>query len=190
MTPELLETIKFVAATVSPLLAGYVGVWYGLKQIRVTKRLDFIEKQLRDFYSMLLGIRKEIEAKSELRPRIQAKSTEVWQEECKTGTQNIEMVHKEIEYDNRQFKEELFPLYKRMLEIFRENYWLAEPETAKCYSELAEYVEVWKRYYAGSIEGETVRKLGHTEERLRPFYAELEYRTKILRSELSKGGEK
>ena len=89
MTPEQSELIKFIVSVISPVVAGCVGVWYGLAQIKLAKRLEFVEKQLRDFYSPLLGIRKDIEAVSGLRPKIQAKSEEVWQEDWKTGNQNI-----------------------------------------------------------------------------------------------------
>jgi hypothetical protein len=76
-------------------------------------------------------------------------------------------------------------MYREMLTIFRDNYWLAEPETKEFYSGLVEYVEVWNRWKAKSVTGETIREIGHTEEKLKPFYQELEKRTEILRSELS-----
>ncbi len=56
----LFDTIKFIIPPLATLLAGYIGVRYGLKQVRTEKRLDFIEKQLREFYSPLLGRRKYI----------------------------------------------------------------------------------------------------------------------------------
>jgi hypothetical protein len=34
-----------------------------------------------------------------------------------------------IEYNNRQLAEEVVPLYRRMVEIFTGNMWLAEPST-------------------------------------------------------------
>ena len=71
MNPELLvDVVKWTLAPICTLLAGYIGVRYGLKQIRIQKRIDFIERQLRELYSPLLAYQKEIRAKSELRLRI------------------------------------------------------------------------------------------------------------------------
>ncbi len=77
------------------------------------------------------------------------------------------------------------PYYRKMLSTFTENYWLAEPETCKFYSELSEFVELWERFLAESIPGEVIKKLKHSEEKLQPFYSELEKQLYQLRKELS-----
>jgi|SRR3989344_3372567 len=147
LTEEILETVKFLVPPIATLLAGYIGVWYGLRQIRIQKRLAFIEKQLSEFYSPLLGFHKEIRAKSELRSRIQTKGGELWKEQVQAGLNpSIEPTNREIEYNNRQLHEEFLPMYREMLTIFRKGYWLAEPETKKYYENLVEYVEGWTRH--------------------------------------------
>ena len=183
MSEQTYEFIKFLVSVISPLIAGYIGVRYGLKKIKIQKELDFIEKQLQKFYSPLLGIHKEIKAKSELRLKIEKASHEVWQEKNKRGgSPDITPVKDEINYNNQQLKNEFMPQYNQMLSIFKENYWLAEPETKNFYFDLVEFVEVWNRSLKDEVQPEVIEKIGHTEKNLHPFYKELETRTGILRN--------
>lgn len=184
---ELLETIKFIIPPIATLLAGYIGVRYGLKQIKIEKHLEFIEKQLKEFYSPILGRRKFIRAKSEFRKKVDTISGRQWEENAKKGIQqSIESVDNKIKYNNRQLDEEFLPMYNEMLTIFKDNYWLAEPETKEFYNELVEYVEGWNRWKGKGVTNETMKEIGHSEEKLKPFYEELDKRTDILRSEILK----
>lgn len=184
---KLFNTIEFIIPPLATLLAGYIGVRYGLKQIKIEKHLEFVEKQLREFYSPLLGRRKYIRAKSEFRLKVETISGKQWKENAGKGIQqSTESVHDEIKYNNRQLDEEFLPMYREMLIIFKDNYWLAEPETKKFYNELVEYVEGWNRWKEKGVTAETMKEIGHSEENLKPFYEELEKRTDILRSELSR----
>ncbi|OHA17799.1 MAG: hypothetical protein A2664_04310 [Candidatus Taylorbacteria bacterium RIFCSPHIGHO2_01_FULL_46_22b] len=183
---ELFDTIKFIIPPLATLLAGYIGVRYGFKQIKIEKRLEFIEKQLKEFYSPILGRRKYIRAKSEFRLKVETISGRQWKENAQKGIQqSAESVSGEIEYNNKQLEEEFLPLYREMLTIFRDNYWLAEPETRQFYNELVEYVEGWNRWKAKGVTAETMQEIGHSEEKLKPLYDELEKRVDILRFELS-----
>lgn len=180
------ETIKFLVSVLAPLIAGYIGVRYGLKQIKMQKRIDLIENQLNKFYSPILGLHKEIRAKSELRLKIKTLGDEAWAEACKIGSPDITPYSKEIEYNNKQLTEVFIPQYNKMLEIFRENFWLAEPETKQFYPKLVEYIEIWNRNFNDGLPPEVARKINHTEEWINPFYDELQLRTDKLRKELLK----
>lgn len=189
---QFINLVKWALAPIATLLAGYFGVKYGLKQISIQKKLDYIEKQLKDFYSPLLGYHKEILAMGELRVKISKASDKTWKEKCE-GSKHLFLYHKTaikpyekiIEYNNKQLTKEILPLYRKMLFLFRENYWLAESETRKWYPDLFNFVELWNRWMAESIPAETMKELNHTEEKLKPFYEELEKRTDVLRSKLS-----
>ncbi len=186
ISADILETIKFVVPPLATLLAGYIGVRHGLKQIKIEKRLGFVEKQLKEFYSPLLGIHKEIKAKSDFRLKVETISSRQWKENATKGIeQSVKSVDDEINYNNRQLNEEFLPMYRELLNIFKNGYWLAEPETKKFYSELVEYVEGWNRWKGKGATGETMKEIGHSEDKLKPFYKELEERTEILRQELS-----
>jgi len=181
------ETIKFLASVLAPLLAGYFGIKYGLKQIKIQKRIDLIETQLNKFYSPLLGLHKEISTKSKLRLKIEQIGNETWIEECKSGkSPDSLLIDKEIDYNNNQLRNDFIPQYNKMLEIFRESYWLAEPETREFYPQLVEFVEIWNRHFGGGFPSLVAHKIKHTEEDLKPFYLELEKRTDLLRKELLK----
>lgn len=187
------DLLKWALAPICTLLAGYIGIRYGLKQVRTQKKLDFIERQLREFYSPILGCQKEIRAKSELRLEISEAAKKAWKEVCESAPKpflnhdkEFEPYEKMIEYDNEQLKNELLPLYRKMLLTFRENYGLADPETDKWYSELCNFVELWERWISDNIPAEVIKKLDYSEKRLNPFYRELENRIDILRSKLSR----
>lgn len=195
ITPEKLttitETIKFLVAVLTPAITGYIGIRYGLKHIRVQKRIDLIENQLNKFYSPILGLREEIRTKSEVRLKIDKSGEKVWTEACKDGracgeSPDITPYKKVIDYNNKQLKEEFIPSYNKILQIFRENYWLAEPETREFYAKLVEYVEIWNRSFNDGLPPGVAREIGHTEESLKSFYDELELRVDKLRQELLK----
>jgi hypothetical protein len=186
-----LHFINELIAPICTLLAGYIGVRYGLKQIIEQKRVDFVERQLREFYSPIIGFRKEIQAKSALRLRISNAANEAWQEFCATKShpfedhdKEFEPYRKTIEYDNAQLENELMPLYEKMLKTFSENYWLADPETAKWYPKLCDFVELWRRWLLRNIPSDVIKKIDASENQLLPFYDELENRLAILKKAL------
>ncbi len=184
------DLLKIVIPAAITFLAGWIGVRSGLKQLRVQKGLDFIEKQLKDFYSPLLGYRNEIRIKSELRQRISELSNEAWQELCKKHEGDMSWNHdksfepfdKIITYNNEQLTTELLPQYRKILEVFRDNIWLSEPETREWYKELCEFVEVWNRSESKSLPAGVLRKLEHREYKLQPFYDHLEEQIDILQN--------
>lgn len=90
-----------------------------------------------------------------------------------------------IEYDNNQLREELIPLYRKMLDLFTEKYWLADEDTRAYYQEFLEFVEIWERYLAEALPGDVIRKLGHTEENVLPFYEHIERKLSVLQDEIN-----
>jgi|CXWL01.1.fsa_nt_gi hypothetical protein len=196
------ELIRWSISIVVPALFGFIGVivgaWLSGRRERTQRRLSYMEKQLKDFYSPMLGLRNEIEMHSSLRVRIYETANTVWQELCRQNQERgVEVLTKFtdsrgeefkriIDYDNGKFQEELLPAYRQMAKLFREGFWLAEPETRSHYANLIEFVEVWERWFAKSIPGEVVAKLGHSEDRLQSFYKHLRSKHDELRIKLSK----
>lgn len=195
MTPEnlslLLKVLDNSVAPLCTLLAGFIGVRYGLEQIRIQKRIEFIERQLSEFYSPLLSYREEIRSKSALRARISSLAGEAWQEVCDRNPKpfinhdnECQPYKKIIEYDNQQLRTCLLPLYKRMLAVFNEKYWLAEPETRKYYSDFCDFIELWDRAESDSLPADVIRKVNHSEDKLIPFYNDLAEKVVVLRKKL------
>lgn len=157
-------------------------------------RNSFVERQLSEFYSPIAGYRKRIRTKSELRAKISSAAQEVWQETCARYSDPEKMARRSdelfapykriIEYDNQQFREELLPLYRKMLDVFTEKYWLADQDTRAHYERFLEFVEIWDRFLADALPGEVVTKLGHAEEKLHVFYDHLERKLSALQAEV------
>jgi hypothetical protein len=188
-------------ASLLPALFGLAGValgaWLIQRRERIQRQLAFVERQLREFYSPLWGLRREIEVRSELRVRIQDAAAATWSELTNVPCENpavareLDEQHSAfqrlIEYDNDAFKQDLLPGYRKMAMIFRENLWLADPDTQEFYPELMEYLELWERHLREALPGEVLVRLGHTEAKLHPFYAHLKARHDSLRESLRAG---
>ncbi len=133
---------------------------------------------------------------SELRERAAAES--VWKELCReasepgggeplqrpgmessTGFQAI--VHDK----NDQWKKELLPCYRAMLQIFHEKIWLAEETTRERFQKLTVYVELWERGLNRAIPVEVVAWLNVREADLVPLYEDLEQTFRNLRAKLT-----
>jgi hypothetical protein len=76
------------------------------------------------------------------------------------------------------------PLYRDMVRVFRENMWLAEPETRNHFSALIEFVDVWDKVLSDRIPRSAAPAIGHTEENLKAFYSNLAATHDRLRAEL------
>ena len=199
-----LDILRWVISIAVPATAGFTGVligsWLANRQQREQRKLAFIEKQLKYFYSPLLGIRNEIRMLSELRLKISKSADANWRRLCEEaraagGVETLQKVTDErreefmgsIEYDNRQLTESLLPSYHRMVSIFRENYYLADQETREYFRPLLEFVDIWDRWLDKSIPYEVAEDLGHGEEPLHPFYEDLERKHDELRRKLVDG---
>jgi hypothetical protein len=188
-----------------PAVAGFVGVltgaWLSSRREREQRQYAFVQQQLEKLYSPLLGLRAEIRLRSELRNHIQGVAGSEWQRLCAEVRNTSDPIggferlqderwkdfEASIEYNNKQLTEELIPAYRRMLTIFRDNMWLAEPQTRAFFNKLLEYIEIWERWLARSIPYEVVQSLGHSEEPLHPFYEHLELQHDLLRKRLRDG---
>jgi hypothetical protein len=199
---QTIEIVRWAISIGVPAVSGLAGVvigaWLTGRREWRQRGLAFIEKQLQGFYSPMLGLRTEIRMRSELRVRIHDAADAAWRQLCEEA-RNISVealgqlsesrgpeFTKLIEYDNKQFQEELMPAYRQMVKLFRENLWLADPDTREHYNRLIEFVELWDRWLAKAIPAEVIEALEHSEERLRPFYDHLQQRHDVLRTRLGK----
>lgn len=179
----------------SALVGGLVVYVFGVRKFSLETRSTFVQKQLSEFYSPIAGYRKRIRAKSEVRLKVSEAASEAWKELCapyseaKQPMLNHEELYapygKIIEYDNNQLREELMPLYRKMLDIFTEKYWLADADTRAYYQNFLEFVEIWERYLAEALPGDVIPKFGHTEENVKPFYEHIESKLTTLQKEIT-----
>jgi hypothetical protein len=200
---QCLELIRWGVAIVVPALSGLTGVVIGAgltarREIR-QRRHAFRERQLREFYSPMLGLRNEIKMRSELRVKVHDAAGSAWvtlaeraQAVSPEASQRLidsrgPDFDKAIEYDNTKLEEALLPLYRQMAQLFRENLWLAEVETRAHYQKLIEFIDIWDRWIAKSIPAEVLKSLGHSEKGLHPFYQHLEEKHDQLRAQVQQG---
>lgn len=179
----------------SALVGGLVVYVFGIRKLSIELRNAFIQKQMSEFYSPIAGCRKRIRAKSEVREKVSSAVSEAWKELCAPYTETNQPTHnhaeqyepyrKIIEYDNNQLSEELMPLYRKILDLFTEKYWLADEDTRAYYQGFLEFVEIWERYLARALPGDVIQKLGHSEENVLPFYDHVERKLSALQEEVN-----
>jgi hypothetical protein len=188
---------QLIVPAAAGLLGVLVGGWitgYNQKKERLH---NHVREQLRDFYAPLLSMRKEIRSKSELRVKLHTMVDKAWQkriDSVRDDPQTLIAVEKArgpqfdkvFDYSDKQLTNELIPQYREMLEHFKKYIWLAEPSTLTHFTTLVEYVEIWNRFMASSLPSEVLKFVDHREEKLSPFYEDLERQEKALREKLSR----
>jgi hypothetical protein len=173
-------------AAASGLGGVFLGGWLTNRREQKKARSDFITRQLSEFYGPLVSLRSEIGARGELRLKIETAIDEKHMRDLleagQYGGQNaIRQVTDEnippmlgvMRDEYKIFTDVSMPLYRKMLDVFREKMWLAEPDTRQYLSDLIEFVDVWERHIRGTIPGEVVQEIRHTEQNLYPFYDHL-----------------
>ncbi len=116
--------VAIVAAVIGGLLAlggVFLGGWFTARQQQGQRRAEFLEHQLRNFYSQLLALLDEIQAKRRLRDRILRAAHE-------SSRVQADELSRLIQHDDK-FVAEIYPAYAKMVSVFRDNLWLADPET-------------------------------------------------------------
>jgi hypothetical protein len=179
----------------SALVGGLVVYIFGIRKLSIELRSTFIQKQMSEFYSPIAGYRKRIRAMSEVRGKVSTAANEAWKELCapyseaKQPMLNHEELYapfgKIIEYDNNQLREELMPLYRKILDLFTDKYWLADEDTRAYYQDFLEFVEIWERYLAEALPGDVIQKLGHSEDNVLPLYDHVEKKLSALQEEIN-----
>ncbi|MCD6311969.1 MAG: hypothetical protein J7M11_05875 [Elusimicrobia bacterium] len=200
--PNSVNLLHWGISIAVPAIAGLCGVGVGAlltsRRERIGRRYEFLSKQLTDFYSPLLSFRKEIGTIGKIRVKVGGAAEKVWHGLCerykgnptklqKLTQEKYEKFDKIIDYDNEYLETETIPAYHKMIEIFRKNIYLAEPSTTKHFPDLIEFVNIWDRFLAGSLPGEVIKALNHSEESLYPLYEDLQDQHDKLRAKLAKG---
>ena len=92
-----------------------------------------------------------------------------------------------IKCDNRQFAEEIMPLYRKMVELFVGKMHFAEVSTMAHIEALIDFVEIWNRWLAKSLPAKVVERLGQSEEKLFPFYRDVASHFLALQAKVKEG---
>ena len=193
---NLIDFGKIAVPSLITLLAAVLGARAGyrfaLRRFKFEKQLEFINRQVTEFYSPLVGCRTRIRASSELRVELSRGCNTAWRKICDEQPQpflehekHFEPFKKQIEDENQRFPKYLLPLYDQMVDIFTKNFWLAEDSTKEFYKPFCRYVELWHRFYDDAIPPRVLEEVTIDEKDLLPFYEKIENNLSHLRKELS-----
>jgi len=187
--------IQIVVPAAAALIGVLIGGWITSHNQKKERRNRRIREQLEGFYGPLLAMRMKIRAMSEVREKLRNIARAAYNEELKAVgpdpvvKANYEATHwpeyvKLIEYDERQLKEELVPIYRKMLELMTDKMWLAEQATLDHYAGFVEFVEIWNRALDKSMPSKVVWRIEHSEASLQPFYDNLASQAEQFRLDL------
>src|SRR5208283_1547125 len=180
---DFVNALITAAAVLFGVGLGGVITLFNQRRQRADERL---QQQLSEFYAPLLGLRMRILAKSETRVKSSGVLQTAWSEVLagpraigdpellkKTADEKWLAFQEAHDYSNRELREEIVPLYRKMVDIFTEKMWLAEPSTLIHFGVLVEYVEIWNRALAGAIPNDAMILYNHDEDKVKPLYADL-----------------
>ena len=192
--------VTAVVSVVAALGGVALGATLAASRDKAGRKHRLIERQLAELYSPLLGLRNAIRVASEFRQRIHREQKGIHAKRLENARErndpdelmrvsegNRPMTERLIAYDSRQLREQLLPWYKEMLRIYRENLWLAEPETRHHFEELMRFIDLWDRFLASSFEPGVLDVVRHDERDLEPLYDHIEKRHGELIAELDRG---
>jgi hypothetical protein len=188
---------QLIIPAAAGLLGVVVGGWTTAHYQKMERRRNHSRQQLECFYGPLLAMRRQIQSKSELRVKLHEITNAAWQKRLDSvrddsaALQKVEKARgpqfdKVFDYSDEQFRDELIPLYRKMLEHFTQYMWLAEPSTLDHFPALVEFVELWNRFLATSLPHEVLELIEHSEKELDPLYQDLATQTERLRQEVKK----
>jgi hypothetical protein len=200
--PETTHWAPILLPALFSALSGLVGVilggWITNRNQSRERRHRRYEEQLR-FYAELFSIRSLIRAKSELRQRLSVIAHKAWNEEVEQTLghstsplrdelykQRSDEYDKLADYSDAQLRDELIPLYHKMLDHWTANMAQGEPSTQRHFATLVDYVEIWDRFLKRTLPAAVIKELGHEEKKLYPLYEDIERNVSRLRAELLK----
>jgi hypothetical protein len=188
--------VQSAISAASGLIGVAIGALFTALNQKKQRKNDRIKDQLQNFYSPMLGMRSQIKAKSELRAELTSiahseiprpfRAIVDLEKARKEDAEEAAEFQKLLDYNNKQLKEELIPLYRKMLDHFTEHLHLCEKSTIVYYAHLVEFIEIWNRFLEGSIPRIVLQKREHSEAELQLFYKDLQDNFDRLSAELRK----
>lgn len=194
-----IKIVELIAPALSGLLGVIIGAFITAHYQSKERQYNRVRDQLQGFYAPLYGMRAQIREKSAFLRKI-SKATEEISMGLGVAPPGVS-VDAHFNYvesrmpefgkadaeTNRQVNDVILPLYRRMLEHFSSHMGLAEPSTLDTFGALVEFVETWDRWANKTLPYEVVRELRQSDEKLQPFYRDLEDQFARLREKLGSG---
>jgi hypothetical protein len=127
--------------------------------------LELIRRQIAELYSPLLALNEKVMALVQLRSEISVAGGKGWQEVVEREGKSLDLDHRFrpfaqiTEYNNKQLREEILPIYSEMIVVFTKGYWLAEESTRQHFGKLVKFREMWQRQMTDEMPVEVLRGL-------------------------------
>jgi len=192
-----LWAISIAIPAASGLLGVVLGSWLTWKREHRQLKLSFAERQLKEFYAPMIAKFMKIRSRSEVNQQISTVTDEEWKKLCARyegvgALENLSKTRSEefckyIDYNNKQFNEEIIPAYREMERLFLDKLWLADPETQSHYQSLCRFNELWNRAIQSPLPMEVSKKLWGESDPLRPLYDDLRKMHDELRKKIQNG---
>jgi hypothetical protein len=178
--------------------SGLIGVGLGAfltsRNQKQDRRQRFIRDQLTEFYSPMLGIRERLRVRGEVCHKVRTAAGSIWprlmedaqeagrlRETRERLSPNFMRI---IEDDNKQFEDELIPLFRQMADLFTAKMQFAEASTRLHFGALIEFIEIWERRLRGALPSEVIEAVEPNERNLAALYADLETNFERLQAAL------
>ena len=176
------SVIGAISGLVGAVGGALLGAWLSQGNEVRKQRIEYAKQQLSEFYSPILSLQKSIRALGELRKNIDDAVNEVYLPADPKPVANRVAAREETaralngitEFNNEQMRLVLMPMYREMLKVFREKWWLADDDVRQHHYKLVEFVELWRRHLDRTIPGEVVAKFYVEEAKVKPLYDALE----------------
>jgi hypothetical protein len=185
----VIEALRYIG----PAFAG-AGITYFFTGRRYKKQevYDFTKRRLNELYGPLCSRLGQLRASGKMKVAIFQAKDAAWKEKCERRSapfldheEAFEPYAKSNDYENKHFRESVIPLYDEMLKILNEKRHLAFPSTLRFYDPFYRFVQLWHRWLDDAIPGEAIKKIEVPEEKLQPFYSEIETKHAALLRRLS-----
>jgi hypothetical protein len=180
-----MDFINPLISAASGLIGVWLGGWLSDRRDREKRDKDFITRQLAEFYGPLVSMRTEIRSRGELRVKIEKAQDSEYITGLPQAAKATDPMMVMMQDEFKIFTDVSMPLYRKMIETFRERMWLAESETRGYFPALIEFVDVWERHIRGTIPIDVITAIAHSEENLHPLYSHLEATHDRLRAVLA-----
>jgi hypothetical protein len=191
------EILRVVAGPLLGFIGLFVGAWLTRSNESKKRRLEFFEKQLRELYGPLWGLRQEIQALSNFRLEVEQAHLTFHEEHMRQYRDSIppgaywkalrDETQGDIDYNNKLLQERLLPHYRLMRDILREKMWLADADILDHWPTLVKFIDTWDRSFETQPHPSIVRVYQVKEQRLNSLYRALEERVQGLRAALVSG---
>jgi hypothetical protein len=145
------------------LVGAFVGGWLSDRREQKKRSADLIVRQLQEFYGPLTALRAETRLYDHLITRMNSSVPNLMPEQMPLSGDDFTIM-----------KEKLFPIYQRMITVFRTNMSAAGPTAHEYFYSLCKYVDSWEKSLHSAIPAHAWIVRGQNDEVLQPFYAHLQ----------------